>query len=174
MLEDEPTAEELDDHIWARLPGEDMPELREAVLKHMVHGPCGVANPSSPCMDPATRTCTKDYPKPASDHTYTDDRGFTVYRCPCETSATIRKQGRTMTVTDRNIPPYNRHLTLKFDCHINIEHASGAMTVKYIYKVRPSLSNNFAINEVRVVVVFDQGGDGQDEGARSGGGCGGG
>ncbi|CAN7079996.1 unnamed protein product [Brassica oleracea var. botrytis] len=47
-----PSVEEVDDIISAELPnkGED-PEAYNLVTKHMIHDPCGVINPKSPCME---------------------------------------------------------------------------------------------------------------------------
>ncbi|CAK8574132.1 unnamed protein product [Lathyrus sativus] len=43
--------EEYDSVVKAEIPQhESEPELYEAVLKHMTHGPCGVLNQKSPCM----------------------------------------------------------------------------------------------------------------------------
>ncbi|XP_050878562.1 uncharacterized protein LOC127082372 [Lathyrus oleraceus] len=43
--------EEYDSVVKAEIPRhESEPELYEAVLKQMIHGPCGVLNQSSPCM----------------------------------------------------------------------------------------------------------------------------
>jgi hypothetical protein len=45
------TADEIDIVIRAELPDKDKePKLREAVLKHMSHGPCGALDKSCACM----------------------------------------------------------------------------------------------------------------------------
>ena len=78
-LEDEPTQEEIEDHIWAVLPGKNNPQLRDIILKHNVHGPCGKAFPSSPsCMDASTETCTKNFPKSHSSFFFIDGHGYNV------------------------------------------------------------------------------------------------
>ncbi len=40
----------VDTVISAELPSEDDDELRELVLQHMVHSPCGSHNPAAVCM----------------------------------------------------------------------------------------------------------------------------
>ena len=41
---------EVDKIISAEIPSADDPELREIVLKHQIHNPCGVLNPQAVCM----------------------------------------------------------------------------------------------------------------------------
>ena len=43
-------ADELDDLISAEIPDFNDSELRELVLKWMIHNPCGNQNPSAACM----------------------------------------------------------------------------------------------------------------------------
>ena len=35
---------------------------------------------------------------------------------------------------NRWVVPYNPYLTLKYNCHINVEHCASIKSVKYIYK----------------------------------------
>ncbi|GFQ88447.1 ATP-dependent DNA helicase [Trichonephila clavata] len=44
----------------------------------MVHGPCGVINPFSPCMK--NRRCTKRYPRDFLKETQTGRDGYPLYR----------------------------------------------------------------------------------------------
>jgi len=59
--EDKPkTPEDFDRLVCAEIPDEnDQPKLFETVSKRMVHGPCGVFNPESPCM--VDGKCSKKY-----------------------------------------------------------------------------------------------------------------
>ncbi len=52
----------VDTVIAAELPPENDDELRELVLQHMVHNPCGSHNPAAVCM--GDRGCNKNFPKP--------------------------------------------------------------------------------------------------------------
>lgn len=106
-LVDDLSQDEIDQHISARIPGLDQPELRQKVLTHMIHGPCGAANYSSPCMDAATRTCTKHYPMPECESTHVDERGYPHYRRSKTNTATIKKGWKQMTVNDTNVVPHN-------------------------------------------------------------------
>ena len=56
------TPADVDRMVSAEIPDKRTnPELHRIVTSHMIHGPCGEWNISSPCM--ADRKCTKDYPK---------------------------------------------------------------------------------------------------------------
>lgn len=45
----------------------------------MMHGPCGLANKKSPCMNNKDR-CTKFYPKKFQESSIVDHEGYPVYR----------------------------------------------------------------------------------------------
>jgi hypothetical protein len=126
--------DDLDNHITTAIPGTDEPELREKVLRHMIHGPCGAQNPKSPCMDHQTRRCSKGYPKPFNEYTFVDQRGYPNYRRAAEEKVPVTKAGKVFEVDSRWVVPYNRHLLDKFACHINVESASSAHTCKYLFK----------------------------------------
>ncbi len=113
--------------------------LRELVLDHMVHGPCGADNPYAPCMDHSADSqpkCTKDYPKPLCEDTHIDERGYVHYRRPEGPSATKRNKrtNELYTVTNCDVVPYNPALLLLMECHCNIEIASSVNIIKYLYK----------------------------------------
>src|ERR1044072_6484051 len=56
------TCDEIDNFISAELPDPDLyPKLHQEVSTFMIHGPCGVADPKSPCME--NRRCTKRFMK---------------------------------------------------------------------------------------------------------------
>ncbi|XP_052111545.1 LOW QUALITY PROTEIN: uncharacterized protein LOC127742858 [Arachis duranensis] len=74
-----PTAEDIDKIISAEIPDKELdPEYFEAVEKHMMHGPCGLARKDSPCMD--NGKCVRHFPKRFVDCTTIDDDGYPVYR----------------------------------------------------------------------------------------------
>ncbi|XP_019091029.1 PREDICTED: uncharacterized protein LOC109128660 [Camelina sativa] len=65
--------------FYAEIPDEDKdPELYEVIKECMIHGPCGTANTSSPCM--VTGKCSKLYPKQYEDITKVGTDGYPVYR----------------------------------------------------------------------------------------------
>ncbi|XP_076901087.1 uncharacterized protein LOC143555409 [Bidens hawaiensis] len=71
--------ENTDKFISAEIPdpNED-PEIYSLVTDHMMHGPCGVANPKCPCM--VDNSCSKKFPKKFQKETSIDSNGFPVYR----------------------------------------------------------------------------------------------
>merc|ERR1712237_158065 len=42
--------------------------------------------------------------------------------------------GATFQVTNRDVVPYNPYLTLRYDCHINVEKSTSPQNCKYLYK----------------------------------------
>ena len=75
------TPEDIDTCISAEIPNPDEdPELHEIVKSHMVHGPCGLQNPNSPCMKDGK--CSKGYPKEFSESTCLAENGYPAYKRP--------------------------------------------------------------------------------------------
>ena len=69
----------IDDDISAEIPNqlEDM-ELHELVLKNMIHGPCGLLNINSPCMN--DKMCSKNSPRQLIPETQSGEDGYPLYR----------------------------------------------------------------------------------------------
>ncbi|CAN0924949.1 ATP-dependent DNA helicase PIF4 [Linum grandiflorum] len=86
----------------------------DAVTKFMIHGPCGDARPSSPCMK--NSRCSKFFPKQFASETTFDANGYVTYRRR-QTSITVEKSGTTL--DNRYVVPYNRDLLVKYQAHIN-------------------------------------------------------
>ena len=116
---------------------EQLERLENIILSNMVHGPCGKEFPDSPCMSEGM--CSKKYPKEFCDKTMIDP--LTTHpeyqRLPPE------KGGRTIVVTQHNkefvldnrwIVPYSPYLSLRFNCHINVELCTSPLASKYLYK----------------------------------------
>ena len=63
------TLEDYDSIISAEIPNEQQfPELHKIVTSSMMHGPCGLYNPKSPCMEDGK--CTKKFPKDCGKNIY--------------------------------------------------------------------------------------------------------
>ncbi|GFR18634.1 helitron_like_N domain-containing protein [Trichonephila clavata] len=69
----------VDDFISAEIPNpEEDTERFNCITTQMVHGPCGIINPFSPCMK--NGRCTKRYPRDFLKETQTGRDGYPLYR----------------------------------------------------------------------------------------------
>ena len=115
--------------VCAEIPDKDtFPELYQIVTKFMMHGPCGVANPNSPCMEDGK--CTKKFPKDFTEVTMECD-GYPQYRRR-DDGKYIMKNG--VPLDNRHIVPYNPYQSKKYNAHINVEICSTINSCKYLYK----------------------------------------
>jgi len=71
------TTEDYDKIVSAEIPLEEG-TLRQLVIDHMIHGPCGLANPKCPCMEDGK--CTKRFPKDFRQTTCENSDGYPQYR----------------------------------------------------------------------------------------------
>ena len=126
-----PTPDDIDKIIYAEIPSpETQPELYKLVGKHMLHGPCGLANENSPCMN-KQKHCTKFFPKKFWDNTIVDHDGYPVYRRRDNTGH-ILKNG--IALDNRHVVPHNKHLLMKYQAHINMEWCNQSSSIKYLFK----------------------------------------
>ncbi|XP_057718211.1 uncharacterized protein LOC130932809 [Arachis stenosperma] len=122
--------DQYDSLVRAEIPcKETEPHLHEAVLRHMVHGPCGTLNQSSPCMK--NGQCKRNFPKEFVPKTRRGDDSYPQYRRRFDTPIHINQN---VTIDNRWVVPYNPWLLLKYDCHINVEICSSIKSIKYLYK----------------------------------------
>ena len=96
---------------------ETEPQLFKIVKEVMVHGPCGGANPRAPCNDENSR-CTKKYPRAFQDKTAMDEDGYPIYRRPDDGREYVVCGAK---VHNGYIVPHNPYLSVKYQCHINVE-----------------------------------------------------
>ncbi|KAI5387551.1 hypothetical protein KIW84_073598 [Lathyrus oleraceus] len=109
-----PTPSDIDRIILAEIPDQDTnEELYNLVKTHMIHGPCGFANRSSPCMKDGK--FSKYFPKQFQPETIVDQDGFPVYRRR-DNGHTVLKNG--IQVDNRNVVPYNAKLLTKITAAI--------------------------------------------------------
>jgi PIF1-like helicase/Helitron helicase-like domain at N-terminus len=124
------TPEIIDTIISAEIPDrEQFPELYETVINCMLHGPCGPLATDASCMKDGK--CSKGYPKQYSEQTILTLDGYPQYRRR-DNGVFVIKGGHHH--TNRDIVPYNPYLSAKYNCHINVEVATGILAVKYLYK----------------------------------------
>ena len=140
--DDRPSSrEDIDDIICAELPPD--PEMfkpgteERIVLRNMVHGPCGKENPESPCMNDGK--CSKKYPKQFCRKTVLDPDNVSpeYQRLAPESggrSIIILVHGKEYVIDNRWIVPYSPMLSLRFNCHTNIEICYSPTSAKYLYK----------------------------------------
>ncbi|XP_073122002.1 uncharacterized protein [Henckelia pumila] len=73
------TPTDFDSIVRAEIPSQrDEPSLYEAVIHHMIHGPCGLINPYSPCMKDGK--CKKNFPKPFVAYTSRGNDSYPLYQ----------------------------------------------------------------------------------------------
>ena len=73
------TPEDYDSIVCAEIPDkEQFPELHKTVTTLMMHGPCGLSNPNSPCM--VDGKCSKQFPKDFVEKTFAAADGYPHYR----------------------------------------------------------------------------------------------
>ncbi|XP_048622775.1 uncharacterized protein LOC106427373 [Brassica napus] len=126
-----PSLEEVDEIISAELPNkEEDPEAYNLVTKHMIHGPCGVSNQKSPCME--NNVCTKKYPRPYNGSTSIDKSGYVLYRRRRNETDPLRKNG--VIIDNTFVVPHNIKLLKKYKAHINVEWCNRTSAVKYLFK----------------------------------------
>ncbi|XP_027186197.2 uncharacterized protein [Cicer arietinum] len=124
------TPSKIDDTISAEIPDKDIDPLTfSAVERFMIHGPCGILNKKSLCM--VNGKCGKHYPKRFHDKTSIDEDGFPIYMRR-NGGRYILKNGSQL--DSRYVVPYNRHLLIKYDAHINFELCNRSRSIKYLFK----------------------------------------
>jgi hypothetical protein len=105
------------------------PRLFELVKRHMIHGPCGIINKNSPCMEDGK--CSKGFPKEFHDETTANKDGYPRY-ARRSTGVTVRV-GK-YEVDNRWVVPYNPYLLMKYNAHINVEVCATVKSIKYLFK----------------------------------------
>ncbi|XP_078434171.1 uncharacterized protein LOC144705400 [Wolffia australiana] len=123
------THEDIDKIVCAELPDPSEKELFDCVAAHMIHGPCGSANPRCPCMK--NKKCSKKFPKEFISSTQVNNDGYPLYLC--RNNGRVVQKGSHL-IDNRWVVPYNKYLCKVFNCHINVEICSSIQSVKYLYK----------------------------------------
>ncbi|XP_062525428.1 uncharacterized protein LOC134198655 [Bombyx mori] len=128
---------EIDNVISAEIPdNNEDPLLHEVITKNMIHGPCGILNPISPCM--VEGKCSKRYPKQLVAETITGNDGYPLYRrrsIDDNGKTTIVKVNRQdIEVDNRWVVPFSPLLCKAYKAHINVEFCHSVKSIKYICK----------------------------------------
>ncbi|XP_065318893.1 uncharacterized protein LOC135926887 [Gordionus sp. m RMFG-2023] len=129
-----PTADTYDEVVCAEIPNKiTEPKLFQIISNFNTHGPCGITFPNSPCM--IDGKCSKKYPKSFVDTSSIDKYGYPLYRRRND-GVTFQKKLNGFIFNNRWIIPYNKHLSKKYNAHINVEICSSIQSIKYLYKYR--------------------------------------
>ncbi len=119
--------------------------LRGIIGTTMLHGPCGAANPDSPCMrspgPDRPPVCSKRFPKPFAEVTIIPEDGYPLYRRR-ETGETIirRCKGHDIELDNRFVVPYSPYLSRKY----KPSHLYRSMTSFYRFSELPVFFNIFS------------------------------
>ncbi|XP_054154561.1 uncharacterized protein LOC128953108 [Oppia nitens] len=117
--------------VCTEIPSDDV-ILKETITKCMIHGPCGPAYPSSPCMK--DNKCSKGYPMAFVDKTYLNKKGFVKYQRRNDGQVVNIRSQDTVSADNQFIVPYNRGLSRNYNAHINVEVCSTIQSCKYLFK----------------------------------------
>lgn len=96
----------------------------------MIHGPCGLPNQKSKCMNKGK--CSKSFPKTFRTATIFYDNGFVYYKRRQQLDNFVLKDG--IQLHNNYVVPYNRELLLRYHAHINVEICCQSMLIKYLFK----------------------------------------
>ena len=156
------TADDIDRLISAEItdPVKE-PHLYAIVKQTMIHGPCGIVDgknfDKTPCQ--ITGKYSKSFPKSFSEQTLICEDGYPVYR--------RRDNGRCVEIKGCKlhngwVVPYSPLLSLRYNCHINLEACMSIKSVKYLFKyvykghdcinLQLSESNTYSHDEVSMYV----------------------
>ena len=122
--------EKYDSIVSAEIPDPIVyPLAYETVKSCMIHGPCGILNPSAPCMK--NGKCHKHYSKNFQKSTKESDNGYPIY-CRCNNGHFITTKSGVQ-LDNRWVIPHNIGLTTKYNVHINVEICNSILAIKYLY-----------------------------------------
>ena len=123
------------EEVSTELGREQRCRLQDIVIANMIHGPCGKTNPTSPCME--NGRCTKNFPKEFQKQTSVDpDNNYATYqrRAPQDGGREFVCPKTKRIIDNRWVVPYNPFLSLRYNCHINVEFCTSPKAAKYLYK----------------------------------------
>jgi len=104
------------------------PRLYTIVISNMIHGPCGPSYSRAQCM--VDGKCSKKIPKKFQNETVINHDRYPTHRRRQSNDVIVGKN----TINNRWVVPYNPYLSLKFNCHINVEVCASFKSVKYLFK----------------------------------------
>ncbi|XP_067635181.1 uncharacterized protein [Eurosta solidaginis] len=116
--------DDIDSIISAEIPDpETDPEMYSIVTTNMIHGPSGVHNPDSPCME--NGNCTKRFPRSLVADTISGIDGYPSYR-----RRSPDDNGRSIVMKVKG----SFLLSKTFSTHCNVEYCNSIKSIKYVCK----------------------------------------
>ena len=76
--------------------------------------------------------CSKKFPKEFCEETTVEEDGYPKYARPNNGQEFTDSRGNVF--DNRHVVPHNAYLTVKYECHINVEVCASVKAVKYIHK----------------------------------------
>ena len=124
------TPADVDACVSAEIPDAAAhPNTHATVTSNMMHGPCGVLDPTCACMQ--DNACSRKFPRPFVEETTFGENGAVTLRRRQDGRCTAKKG---FNLDNRWVVPYNPYLSTKYNAHINVEIATSVQSVKYLYK----------------------------------------
>ncbi|MBW0539508.1 hypothetical protein O181_079223 [Austropuccinia psidii MF-1] len=120
------TVRDIDALVCAEIPNQEQEnDLFSIVIKTMLTAPW---QEGSHCW--TNCGCKWGYPKPYAAETSISNDAYPVYRC---------RQGSSLisgshVYTNQDVIPYNKYLSLRYQCHVNVEIPYVIKVLKYLYK----------------------------------------
>lgn len=105
------------------------PKLYHNAMTFMIHGPCGVQNRKSPCMQ--SERCTKFYPKKFWKILLL--MRMAIQYIEGEIMEGLPEKGKK-NINNRFVVSYNRYLLLRYNAHINVKWCNQSRSIKYLFK----------------------------------------
>ncbi|KAF7812022.1 DNA helicase PIF1, ATP-dependent [Senna tora] len=135
--------------VFAKIPSPmSHAALYEAVKSFMIHGPCGAARKTLPCM--INGKCSKHFPKKFTDRTSFDDDFYAKYRRR-DIGNTVVKNG--IELDNRFVVPYNPTLLLRYQTHINIDFCNQSRSINNASLKQTKFLAWFKANKIRPIAI---------------------
>lgn len=129
--EDKPrTPALIDKVVSAEIPNKEThPRLFDVVTKNMIHGPCDQVDSRSPCL--VLGKCSKGFPTQFQEETLANRNGYPLYKTRM---TELIETDKNIKIDNSWVVPYCPYLSLKYNCHINVEICASIKSVKYLFK----------------------------------------
>lgn len=97
-------------------------------MRTIMHNPFGNKYPNAVCME--NGICSKKFPKTLVDKTRINRCGYPLYPHRAGNEHIIGNK----TGDNSSVVPYNKYLSKRYNCQINVESCQSLNSIKYIFK----------------------------------------